>query len=348
MADKTAIITGVTGQDGSYLADLLLQKGYKVVGTVRRTSSFNRENVEHLRGKIEFEAADLIDGSSIERVIEKHRPDEVYNLAAQSVPADSWTHPLYTGEVTALGVVRVLEAVRKYAPKAKFYQGSSREIFGGVEREVMDENTPFVANNPYGIAKLYGHLMMRNYRESFGMFTCAGILFNHESPRRGLHFLSRKVTMAAACIKAGVKNPPLDEAGKPLVRDGKVHLGNLDAMRDWGYAKEYVEAMWLMMQNEKPADYVIATNSLYSVRDLARAAFSAVGLDWEKHVISDAEYSRPTEITASRGDYGKAQRELGWEPKTKFDDLVKLMVEADLKRVSEPSYVSRERALTAA
>lgn len=331
--NKTAVITGVTGQDGSYLADLLLEKGYKVVGTVRRTSEYSRTNIEHLKGKITIESADLLDSSSIENVIRKHEPDEVYNLAAQSVPADSWSHPIYTGEITALGVVRVLEAIRKFKPDAKFYQGSSREIFGGVEQEVMDENTPFLANNPYGIAKLYGHLIMRNYRESYGMFSCAGILFNHESPRRGLHFVSRKITMAAACIKEGIKNPPLDESGKPLVRDGKVHMGNLEAERDWGYSKEYVEAMWLMMQKDKPEDYVIATNTLYSIKDLCKIAFDHVGLNWEDHVVSDDEFKRPTEITASRGDFSKAKRELGWEPKVGFEELVKLMVDADLERV---------------
>jgi len=332
---KTAVITGVTGQDGSYLADLLLEKGYKVVGTVRRTSEYNRTNIEHLRGKIVIESADLLDSSSLENVIRKHQPDEVYNLAAQSVPADSWTHPIYTGEITALGVVRVLEAIRKFAPNAKFYQGSSREIFGGVKQEVMDENTPFLANNPYGIAKLYGHLIMRNYRESYNMFSCAGILFNHESPRRGLHFVSRKITMAVACLKGGVKNPPLDELGKPLVRDGKVHLGNLDAERDWGYSKEYVEAMWLMMQQDKPDDYVIATNTIHSIKDFCKVAFEHVGMNWEEHVVSDDELKRPTEITSSRGDYSKAKKELGWEPKVSFEELVKIMVDADLARVKE-------------
>lgn len=332
MNQKTAVITGVSGQDASYLADLLLEKGYKVVGTLRRTSQSERDNITHLKGKIIIEHADLIDSSSIENVIRKHMPDEVYNLAAQSVPGDSWSHPIYTGEVTALGVVRVLEAIRKFAPSARFYQGSSREIFGGVEQEVMDENTPFLANNPYGIAKLYGHLIMRNYRESYGMFACGGILFNHESPRRGLHFVSRKITTAVACIKLGVKDVPLDESGKPLVREGKVHLGNLDAMRDWGYSKEYVDAMWRMMQLEKPEDFVIATNTLYSIRDFCRIAFEHVGLNWEDYVVSDDEFKRPTEITASRGDYSKAKRKLGWEPKVSFEELVKLMVDADMAR----------------
>ena len=333
MSQKTAVITGVSGQDGSYLADLLLEKGYTVVGILRRTSEFERENIRHLKGHVIFEYGDLLDGSSLERIIQKHTPHEVYNLAAQSVPADSWSHPLVTGEVTALGVVRMLEAVRKFAPKARFYQGSSREIFGGVRQDVMNEDTPFLPNNPYGIAKLYGHLMVRNTRESYGMFACGGILFNHESPRRGLQFISRKVTMAAACIKLGVE-PPLDESGAPLVRDGKVHLGNLDAQRDWGYAKEYVEAMWRMLQQPEPRDYVIATNTIHSVRDLCRIAFAHVGLEWRDHVVSDPQFTRPTEITASRGDYALAKRDLGWEPRTSFEDLVKLMVDADLARLS--------------
>lgn len=346
MSTRTAVITGISGQDGSYLADLLLEKGYKVIGILRRTAEYERENIRHLKGKIVVEYGDLLDGSSLERVIEKHRPDEVYNLGAQSVPADSWSQPLVTGEVTALGVVRMLEAVRKFAPHARFYQGSSREVFGGVHQEVMNEDTPFLPNNPYGIAKLYGHLMTRNYRESYGMFACGGILFNHESPRRGLQFISRKVTMAAACVKLGAE-PPLDESGQPLIRDGKVHLGNLDAQRDWGYAKEYVEAMWRMLQQSEPRDYVIATNTLWSVRDLCRMAFAHVGLDWEGYVVSDPQFTRPTEITGSRGDYSRAKQDLGWEPRTSFEDLVKLMVEADLERLSRsavavPAGVPRE------
>jgi GDPmannose 4,6-dehydratase len=329
---KTALITGVSGQDGSYLADLLLEKGYRVVGLLRRSSEFHRENIRHLKGRMQFEYGDLVDQSSLDRVVAEHAPDEVYNLAAQSVPGDSWSHPITTGEVTALGVVRMLEAVRRCAPRARFYQGSSREIFGGIATDVMNEDTPLLANNPYGVAKVYGHLMMRTYRESYGMFACGGILFNHESPRRGLHFVSRKVTMAAACIKLSAESP-LDEAGLPLVRDGKVHLGNLDAQRDWGYAKEYVDAMWRMLQRDAPRDYVIATNTLYSIRDLCRIAFDRVGLRWEDHVVSDTRYVRPTEITASRGDFSRAKQDLGWEPRTSFEDLVRLMVDADLERI---------------
>jgi GDPmannose 4,6-dehydratase len=309
MSSKTAVITGVSGQDASYLADLLLEQGYKVVGTLRRTSESDRVNINHLKGKIVIEYADLIDSSSLDTIIQKHKPDE-------------------------LGVVRLLEALRRFAPKARFYQGSSREIFGGVQQEVMNEETPFLANNPYGIAKLYAHLMMRNYRESYGMFACGGILFNHESPRRGLHFVSRKITTAVACIKSGIANPPLDESGQSLVRDGKVHLGNLEAERDWGYAKEYVVAMWKMLQQDRPQDYVIATNTLHSIKDFCQIAFSHVGLNWEEHVVSDDAFKRPTEITSSRGDYSLAKKNLGWEPKVSFEELVKLMVDADLARLS--------------
>jgi GDPmannose 4,6-dehydratase len=333
-AQKTAVITGVSGQDGSYLADLLLEKGYKVVGIVRRTAEYDRENLRHLKGRMTFEYSDLIDSSSLESVMQRHRPQEVYNLAAQSVPADSWGRPFETGEITALGVVRMLEAVRKHVPDARFYQASSREIVGGVEQEVVDEQTPLRANNPYGVAKLYGHLMTQVYRESYNMFSCAGILFNHESPRRGLHFVSRKVTMAAACVKLGITDPPINELGQPLVSNGRVAMGNLDAMRDWGFAKEYVEAMWLMLQNSKPIDYIIATNTMYSVRDLCRVAFEHVGLNWEDHVDATDQFRRPTEITDARGDYSAAERDLGWRPRTFFKELICQMVDADLQRLT--------------
>lgn len=333
-SQKTAVIIGLSSQDGSYLADLLLEKGYNVVGTIRRTSGTKPpENIEHLLGKVTIEAADLLDYESLARVIREHKPDEVYNIAAQSVPADSWTHPYYTGEITGLGVVRVLEAVRHYAPDAKFYQATSREILGNIEADSADENTPFDANNPYGIAKAYAHMMTRCYRESFGMFACAGILFNHESPRRGLHFVTRKITAGVACIKNNVKNPPINELGQPLIsKDGKLHMGNLDAMRDWGYAKEYVEAMWLMLQQDEPKDYVIGTNTQYSVRDACRIAFEHVGLNWEDYVVTNDKLLRPTEIKDLQGDYSKAEKELGWKPKTSFEDLIKLMVDEDLKK----------------
>jgi GDPmannose 4,6-dehydratase len=332
---KTALVTGITGQDGSYLADLLLSKGYRVVGILRRSTNYRYPNIDHLVGKVILEYADLIDGDALGMIVQKYQPDEVYNIAAQSVPADSWRNPIVTGEITGMGAVRMLEAVHRFKPDARFYQATSREIYGGVPQEEVDENTPFLANNPYGIAKLYAHLMTRNYRESYGMFACAGMLFNHESERRSLHFVTRKVTMAAACIALNVKNPPLNELGEPLVRDGKMKIGNLDAVRDWGYAKEYVEAMWLMLQHNTPEDYVIGTNTSYTVRDLCDVAFAAAGLNWQNHVVVDERFMRPTEINAARGNYAKAKRELGWEPRTFFHDLIRLMVEHDIKLLGE-------------
>ncbi|MCE7989497.1 MAG: GDP-mannose 4,6-dehydratase [Caldilinea sp. CFX5] len=327
-----ALIIGVSSQDGSYLADLLLGKGYEVIGTIRRTTNFYQENIRHLIGKIRIEAADLLDSESIARLLREYQPDEVYNIAAQSVPADSWSHPYYTGEVTALGAVRVLEAVRLHAPKARVYQATSREIYGNITG-VATEATPIDANNPYGIAKAYAHMMTRCYRDSFGLFACAGVLFNHESPRRSLHFVTRKITAAAACIKNGVKTPPLDELGNPLVTaDHKVMLGWLDSERDWGYAPEYVDAMWRMLQNEQPRDYVIGTRVSHTVRDVCQIAFAHVGLDWEEHVITNEKLLRPTEIAALVGDYSLAERELGWRPQTNFVDLIRLMVDADQER----------------
>lgn len=334
MANKeTALITGITGQDGSYLAELLLSKGYEVVGLVRRSTHHRHENIEHLAGQIILEHGDMADSSTLEYIIAEYQPSEVYNLAAQSVPADSWRQPMTTGEITALGTVRILEALRKRKPDAKFYQATSREIYGGVKREVIDEESPMFANNPYGVAKLYAHLMTLTYRQSYDMFACGGILFNHESPRRGLHFVTRKVTTAAAAIRLGIKNPPLDEHGCPLVESGKLKLGNLESMRDWGYAKEYVIAMWQMLQQKKPDDYIIATNTTHSIEDLCNLAFGHLGLDWHNHVVSDSRFMRPTEIEIQRGNYSKAKSQLGWEPKTLFPELVKLMVEADLERL---------------
>ncbi|MCX6048878.1 MAG: GDP-mannose 4,6-dehydratase [Chloroflexi bacterium] len=328
----TALIIGVSSQDGSYLADLLLAKGYDVIGTIRRSTNFYQENIVHLSGKIKIEAADLLDGESIARLVRQYQPDEIYNIAAQSVPADSWSHPFYTGEVTGLGVVRVLDAVRLFAPHARVYQATSREIYGNVSG-VATEATPIDANNPYGIAKAYAHMMVRCYRESYGVFACAGVLFNHESPRRSLHFVTRKITAAVACIKNGVRQLPLDELGRPLVSpEGKVTLGWLDSERDWGYAAEYVEAMWLMLQKDQPKDYVIGTNTSHTVRNVCEIAFAHVGLDWNEHVATSEALLRPTEIAALQGDYSLAQRELGWQPRTSFADLIRLMVDADLAR----------------
>jgi GDPmannose 4,6-dehydratase len=327
-----ALIIGVSSQDGSYLADLLVGKGYEVIGTIRRSTNFYQENIRHLIGKIRVEAADLLDSESIARLLRIYQPDEVYNIAAQSVPADSWSHPYYTGEVTALGAVRVLEAVRLHAPNARVYQATSREIYGNIAG-VATEATPIDANNPYGIAKAYAHMMTRCYRDSFGLFACAGVLFNHESPRRSLHFVTRKITAAAACIKNGVKTPPLDELGNPLVSaDHKVALGWLESERDWGYAQEYVDAMWRMLQNDQPRDYVIGTRVSHTVRDVCQIAFAHVGLTWEEHVITNEKLLRPTEIAALVGDYSLAERDLGWRPQTSFVDLIRLMVDADLER----------------
>lgn len=334
MAKKVAFITGITGQDGSYLAELLLAKGYEVVGLARRSTHYHYENIEHLAGKISLEYGDLIDPNILETIILTYQPDEVYNLAAQSVPADSWQQPIVTAEITALAPVRLMEAVRKHKPDVRFYQASSREIYGGVAQEVIDESTPFLANNPYGVAKLYAHLMVDTYRQSYGMFACGGILFNHESPRRSLHFVTRKVTMAVACIHLGIKEPPVNEMGQALVVNQKVKLGNLDAVRDWGYAREYVEAMWLMLQQDTPQDYVIATNEAYTIRDLCQTAFAQVELDWQEHVETDEGFMRPTEIGAARGNYAKAKAELGWRPRTNFQELIRLMVEADIQRLS--------------
>jgi GDPmannose 4,6-dehydratase len=330
---KTAVIIGVSSQDGSHLADLLLEKGYHVVGTIRRSTSFSKENILHLQGHIQIEAADLLDSESLVQVMHKHKPDEVYNIAAQSVPADSWTHPYYTGEVTGLGAVRVMEAVRRHAEHARVYQATSREIYGNIAAESADEQTPIDGNNPYGIAKAYAHMMVRCYRESYGMFSCGGVLFNHEGPRRSLHFVTRKITAGVACIKNRVRNVPINELGEPLVdAEGKIHLGLIDAARDWGYAKEYVDAMWRMLQNDTPKDYVIGTNTMHTVRDVCQIAFAHVGLDWQNHVKTDDRLLRPTEIKELKGDYTRAKRELGWEPRTSFTELIQLMVEADLER----------------
>ena len=329
---KTALIIGVSSQDGSYLAESLLDKDYEVVGTIRRSTSYDKANIGALGSRIKIESADLTDPASLDSVIRRYTPDEIYNFAAQSVPADSWSHPFYTGEVTALGPVRVFEAVRNICPQAKVYQATSREIYGNIIAEYANEQTPIDANNPYGIAKAYAHMMAKTYREAHDMFVCGGILFNHESPRRSLHFVTRKVTVAVACIKNGLKDVPLNEGGQPLVdAEGMVSLGDLDCVRDWGFAKEYVEAAWLMLQRDTPMDYVIGTGTSFSVRDLCRVAFDHVDLEWEDHVRTDKEFMRPTEITALKADSSLAKADLGWQPETSFEDLVRLMVDADLR-----------------
>jgi GDPmannose 4,6-dehydratase len=314
-----ALITGVTGQDGSYLAEFLLSKGYEVVGVVRRTSHHSYERIEHLLDRIEVVAADLLDQHSLTVVLQDTRPDEVYNLAAQSYVPTSWTQPVLTGEFTALGVTRILEAIRLVYPKAKFYQASSSEMFGRVTETPQRETTPFYPRSPYGVAKVYGHWITVNYRESYDLYAVSGILFNHESPRRGIEFVTRKVTDGAARIKLG------------LARE--LRLGNLDARRDWGFAGDYVEAMWRMLQQPLPQDYVIGTGQTHSVRDLVDAAFGHVGLDWRKHVVTDPKYMRPAEVDLLQADASKARKELGWSPKVGFGELIATMVDADLERL---------------
>jgi GDPmannose 4,6-dehydratase len=314
----TALITGITGQDGSYLAELLLAKGYRVVGVVRRSSTTPYERIAHLVDKLELVSADLLDQTSLTDVVAEHRPDEIYNLAAQSFVQTSWAQPVLTGEFTALGVTRMLEAMKKAAPKARFYQASSSEMFGKVVESPQRETTPFYPRSPYGVAKVYGHWITVNYRESFGLYAASGILFNHESPRRGLEFVTRKVTDGAARIKLGLAT--------------EIRLGNLDSRRDWGFAGDYVDAMWRMLQQDDPNDYVIGTGHTCSVRDLCDAAFSAVGLDYRKHVVQDPRFIRPAEVDLLVADPSKAAKKLGWSPTVTFDELVRMMVEADLKR----------------
>ena len=316
---KSALITGITGQDGSYLAEFLLKKGYKVYGTVRRLSTPNIVNISHIQDKVTLLSADLLDSSSIHQAIEESEPDEVYNLAAMSFVKTSFDQPVLTGEFTAIGVTRVLEAIRKINKKIKFYQASSSEMFGKVTETPQKETTRFYPRSPYGVAKVYGHYITLNYRESYDMFACSGILFNHESPRRGIEFVTRKITHAVARIKLG--------------KQKKLELGNMDSKRDWGFSGDYVEAMWLMLQQKRPDDYVISTGETHSVREFAQLAFEAVGIkDWKKYIVSDdPKYLRPAEVDYLIGDYSKAKKELGWEPRTSFKELVTMMVESDLK-----------------
>ncbi|MGB5301979.1 MAG: GDP-mannose 4,6-dehydratase [Gemmatimonadota bacterium] len=317
---KTALITGITGQDGSYLADFLLDKGYDVHGTVRRSSVEKFERIAHIRDRITLHQMDLLDQLSIITVLEEVEPWEVYNLAAQSFVPTSWNQPLLTGEFTALGVTRMLEGVRSVNPDIKFYQASSSEMFGMVRHSPQNEETPFYPRSPYGVAKVYGHFITVNYRESYDLFAASGILFNHESPRRGLEFVSRKITDAVARIKLG--------------KQQTLHLGNLDAQRDWGYAGDYVDAMWRMLQHDEPQDFVIGTGVMHSVRDLVRLAFSHVGLDWEEYVFEDPTLHRPAEVEHLLADASKAKRLLGWEPVVDFEELVKMMVDSDIALLS--------------
>jgi GDPmannose 4,6-dehydratase len=316
-----ALITGVTGQDGSYLAELLLDKGYEVHGLVRRSSTERFERIEHLRDRITLHQGDLLDQRSLVDALRAASPDEVYNLAAMSFVAASWVQPTLTAEFTGVGVTRLLEAMREARPGARFYQASSSEMFGKVREAPQTETTPFYPRSPYGVAKAYGHFITINYRESYGLHATSGILFNHESPRRGLEFVTRKITWHAAAIKLGVRD--------------KLPLGNLDARRDWGFAKDYVEAMWLMLQRDAPEDYVIATNTAHSVRDCVEIAFDEAGLDgWERHVEIDPALVRPAEVDHLIGDYSKAERDLGWRPRTSFEQLIRLMTRADLEAMT--------------
>src|SRR5262245_33157963 len=316
----TALITGVTGQDGSYLAEFLLGKGYKVVGVVRRSSTTPYERIGHLVDRLELVSADLLDQTSLTDAVGDYRPDEIYNLAAQSFVQTSWAQPVLTGEFTALGVTRMLEAMKKAAPNARFYQASSSEMFGKVHESPQRESTPFYPRSPYGVAKVYGHWITVNYRESFALYAVSGILFNHESPRRGLEFVTRKVTDAAARIKLGISR--------------ELRLGNLEARRDWGFAGDFVRAMWLMLQQDLPDDYVVGTGHTWSVRQLCETAFSHAGLDYHDYVVQDQRFFRPAEVDLLVADASKVRASIGWEPKVTFRELVEMMVAADLERHS--------------
>jgi GDPmannose 4,6-dehydratase len=319
MAARTALITGVTGQDGSYLAELLLAKGYRVVGMVRRASTENFERIQHVRERLELRQADLLDQLSLIDLLRTVNPDEIYNLAAQSFVPTSWVQPVLTAEFDAVGVTRLLEAIRLVSPKARFYQASSSEMFGQVRETPQRETTPFYPRSPYGVAKVYGHYITVNYRESYGIYACSGILFNHEGPRRGREFVTRKVSEGAARIKLGLAQ--------------ELRLGNLEARRDWGFAGDYVDAMWRMLQQPEPDDYVVATGEAHSVRDLVEIAFGCVGLDWRTHVREDPSLLRPAEVEHLIGDASKARRVLGWAPRMSFRELVETMVRADLDRL---------------
>ncbi len=321
----TALITGVNGQDGSYLAEFLLGKGYHVVGMVRRSSTVTFERIQHILNDIDIVQGDLHDQSSLVACLEQYKPDEVYNLAAQSFVATSWSQAVLTGEVTALGVTRMLEAIRLVNPATRFYQASSSEMFGKVVEWPQKESTPFYPRSPYGVAKVYGHWITINYRESYNLFTVSGILFNHESPRRGLEFVTRKISHGVACIKSGLAK--------------ELHLGNLEARRDWGYAGEYVQAMWMMLQQDKPEDYVIGTGETHSVREFAEAAFKCVGLNYLDYVVEDPRFLRPSEVEKLISDPSHANKKLGWKAKVTFEGLIQMMVEADLKRVQVPSLI---------
>jgi len=317
---KKALITGITGMDGSHLADFLLKKGYIVYGMIRRSSNINLDNIKNIKENITFVNGDMTDQNSLFRCLKDTNPDEIYNLASQSFVGESWNTPEQTSNVTALGVLRILESIREFNPKIKFYQASSSEMFGRMVENPANEKTPFYPRSPYGVSKLYGHWITINYRESYNLFACSGILFNHESERRGIEFVTRKITDGVARIHLGLNK--------------NISLGNLDARRDWGYAPDYVEAMWKILQNDKPTDYVIATGKDYSVKDFLKIAFEVVGIsDWNKHVVIDQKFYRPAEVDVLRGDYSKANKELGWEPKTSLEEMIKKMVHSDINKI---------------
>jgi len=320
---KKALITGITGQDGSYLSEFLLEKDYEVYGMVRRASVERFDRIAHLQDRINLVQGDLTDQSSLDEAVKSIQPDEVYNLAAQSFVPTSWNQPTLTGEVTGMGATRILEAVRKIRPEARFYQASSSEMFGKVREVPQTEVTPFHPRSPYGVAKVYGHFITVNYRESYNLFACSGILFNHESPRRGLEFVTRKITSHVAKIKLGLA--------------GELRLGNLDAKRDWGYAGDYVEAMWMMLQQDEPDDFVVATGETHTVREFVELAFESAGLDWKKYVVIDPKFLRPAEVELLVGDPAKAEANLGWKPKVSFPELVRMMVDSDIKAFSGKS-----------
>lgn len=318
---KRALITGITGQDGSYLADFLLEQGYEVIGMIRRSSTVNFERIKHIQDKVTLAPGDLMDEISLIGLLREHRPTEVYNLAAQSFVQTSFSQPVFTGEVTGLGVTRILDAVRIVDPEIRFYQASSSEMFGKVVEVPQRESTPFYPRSPYGVAKVYGHWITVNYRESYNLFACSGILFNHESPRRGLEFVTRKITYAVAQIKLGLAK--------------ELRLGNLEAQRDWGFARDYVKAQWLMLQQDRPDDYVISTGQTHSVRHFCEVAFGHVDLDYQQYVTLDERFMRPAEVDLLVGDPTKAREQLGWTPETSFEELVSMMVEADLKLLKQ-------------
>lgn len=335
MKQKTALIIGITGQDGSYLAEFLLKKDYQVIGIVRKASTMLPRNIRHLQGRVKLAHGDLLDSLSLVEAINAWQPDEVYNLASQSYPGESWRLALHTVETNGLGAHRVFDAIKYVNPDCRVYQASSSEMFGNVTEVPQSEKTPFNPVNPYAASKLYAHNIAKIYRESFGLYIACGILFNHESPRRGIHFITQKVAYGAACIKRNIKNSPLlSETGEPIVKDSKLYLGNLSAQRDWGFAGDYVEAMWLMLQQEQAEDFVIGTGQIRDIKQLCQEAFVYVGLDWRNHVIADERLTRPTETGQTVANAAKAAKLLGWKPTTSFSQLIAMMVDAHLAQLS--------------